>query len=136
MKVIQRGAFEGCSCLTEVFFAGNSQLQIIGESSFRGCGFGRFAVPAHVRKIMAHAFQDCKNLATVTLSQELETLGEDCFGGSALEYAMIPRSVREIASEAFYGCRNMHYLVIEEGSQLRQVGLLAFGQTPLDICDV
>lgn len=61
-------------------------------------------------------------------------LGEESLSRTALEYAVMPRSLREIANGAFCGCRMLRSLVFEDGSQLKKVGLHAFGDTQLDIC--
>ena len=62
-------------------------------------------------------------------------LGEESLSRTALEYAVIPRSLREIAKGAFYGCHMLRSLVFENGGLLKKVGLHAFGNTKLDICD-
>ena len=68
VRVIQRGAFEECQCLTEVTFVGDSLLEVIGENSFRGSGLESFTVPGRVRSVMARAFYDCKSLGMIILS--------------------------------------------------------------------
>ena len=102
--------------MTEVIFAGDSQLDVIGENSFRGSGLETFITPNRVRNIMARVFCDCRSLWTITLSQGLEALGEESLSGTALEYVVVPWSVQEIARGAFYGCHGLRNIVFEQGS--------------------
>jgi Listeria-Bacteroides repeat domain (List_Bact_rpt). len=52
--------------LTTVEFAEGSQLESIGESSFRGTGITEIVIPANVKTIGNRAFQNCANLEKVT----------------------------------------------------------------------
>ena len=76
-------AFSGCSTLTSVTFAENSQLTEIGMNAFYKTGLTSVNIPKSVTNIGEGAFADCSTLTTVNISQNDPTkqqCGEFIFG--------------------------------------------------------
>ncbi len=86
-------AFAQCSKLTSVEFLGPG-LEIIG----------------------AYAFNDCDNLAYITLPSTLQVIGDHAFASDPLlTTANIPDSVTSLGKEAYYGCTMLRNLSIGSG---------------------
>ena len=71
-------AFSECSSLESVTFKG-SQLTSIGDYAFRGMNPTSIEIPASVTSIGIRAFQNCPNLATVTVYAPSCSLGDNAF---------------------------------------------------------
>lgn len=94
-SVVSIGAytFAQCSKLTSVEFLGPG-LEIIG----------------------AYAFNDCDNLAYITLPSTLQVIGDHAFASDPLlTTANIPDSVTSLGKEAYYGCTMLRNLTIGSG---------------------
>ena len=104
VKIIGRGAFRECKCLSEVIFAEDSQLKEICEN----------------------AFHECVNLRSISLPEGLEAVGISSFKYSGLTEIAIPRTTRVIDCSAFSQCENIHTVTFQEGSQLKKIGYNAF----------
>ena len=99
---IGNAAFFDCQDLTSVTFAEGSQLESIGNNAFQNChnltsitipagvtsigesafyatGLTSIEIPASVTSIGMRAFQNCPNLATVTVYAPSCTLGDNAF---------------------------------------------------------
>lgn len=60
------------------------------------------------KEIPGHAFENCTELKSVTLSEEYCTIGENAFSGcSALETIKIPDSVTNVGGHAFENCSSL-----------------------------
>lgn len=80
VQVIGDAAFRGCGALTSVQFAEGSELLSLGREAFAGCtALSAFAVPAGVRHLPARLFEGCTALAEVLLHDGLLTFGDDAF---------------------------------------------------------
>ncbi len=65
-------------------------------------------IPDTVTTLKSHAFTNCINLATVSLSSNIETIGERCFSGcKKLTELVIPDTVNIIEDYAFIGCETL-----------------------------
>ncbi len=65
----------------------------------------RFVIPASVTRIDAHAFEDCKNLKSVTFPEGLTQIGEFAFSGcERITSVSLPDGVTMLPSGAFDGC--------------------------------
>ena len=71
-------AFSGSS-LGSVTFADGSRLESIGNYAFDNTGLTSIEIPASVTNIRGYAFENCPNLATVTVYALECRLGEDAF---------------------------------------------------------
>lgn len=73
-------AFYGCSKLREVSFAKNSQLAVIGESSFAYCrNLYKIEIPTRLSEIKKNAFMYCYKLPNITLGYSVKSVGEGAF---------------------------------------------------------
>ena len=81
-------AFGGCTGLTSITFASESQLETIGEYAFSDCNnasLTSITIPASVTTIKQSAFENCTGLTSIT----------------------IPANVTSIENWAFYGCTGL-----------------------------
>ena len=64
-------------------------------------------------KVGDYAFQNCKTIKTVTISEGASSVGSESFlGCSSLESVSIPSSVTHIGKDIFYQCVSLHSIVI------------------------
>ena len=147
---IARGAFEGCSSLTEVIF--NSSLESIGDDAFKGSalsslslpdnvsGIGKYCfygtdisslkIPANVSTVGKFAFANCKDLAKVEFCPRINQISESMFEGcSSLVRITVPESVKEIGKYAFSSCASLEQVIVMGGNQSVKEG--AFADSPL-----
>ncbi len=76
---IQEGAFSGCTSLTTVTFAENSNLRSIGKGAFQNDSkLDNLVLPASLETVEAYAFSGCGNLQHLTLPK-LKSIGTDAF---------------------------------------------------------
>lgn len=84
-----------------------------------------YTVPDSVTNIMAEAFIDSINLASISLDTNLQTIGgqafQNCFNLTSIA---IPNSVTNLGIFAFYQCLNLRNVVI--GSGLNSIGYQVF----------
>ena len=119
------GVFNGCSALTEVNFAENGKLTMIGAFTFNGCtsltqitipetvtsieycafsesGLTSVDIPASVEKIAGQAFYLCNSLKTITLHEGLISVDSMAFTGcTSVKEISLPRSLTTIGNNAF-----------------------------------
>ncbi len=80
-----------------------------------------------VTSIGSSAFENCKSLTSITISEGITSIGDSAFDGcSGLESITIPSSVTSIGDFAFNGCSGLTTIIFAEGSQLTSIGLYAF----------
>lgn len=100
---ITRGAFSGCSNLTEVVLPGT--LTSIGAGAFQGCGLTSLDIPESVTSIAWGAFSGCGSLTSVTLPSGITEIQELMFADcTSLSSIQIPAGVTAIGGKAFYNC--------------------------------
>ncbi|MGN0638872.1 MAG: leucine-rich repeat protein [Huintestinicola sp.] len=91
VKIIQPGAFCGCSALETVDLGAN--VEYIGKE----------------------AFINCENLRTVNMGEKVRYIGDRCFAGDArLEKIIMPDTVEYLGEGAFMLC-NLRYFNIPAG---------------------
>ena len=97
------GAFEQCSCLTNIVL--NDGITSVGDFSFSECsGLTSIEVPEGVTNIGNSAFRDCVGLVSLVVPDSVVSIGQYAFQGcSSLSEVDIPASVR-IGYKAFDGC--------------------------------
>ena len=83
-------------------------VEEIGRYWFRDSQIESVTVPASVKRIQPHAFENCKRLRRVTFQtgSELQIIGNSSFSRSALEEVSVPRGVQIIEDNAFGSCAN------------------------------
>ena len=86
VKKISRDAFANCKSLREVTFEEESELKIIEDYAFSGCGrLAKIGLPSALKSIGSFAFYGCYDLKDVRLQNCLEKIGCSCFSMSGLE---------------------------------------------------
>lgn len=82
-----------------------------------------------ITAVGGQAFSNCKNLASVSLSDTVTSIGESAFNGcSALASVGIPASVTHIGTFAFALCKKLTAITIP--ASVSSIGSLAFSGTP------
>ena len=105
VKNIGYGAFAYCTELETITFEANSNLTEIGGA----------------------AFGICSSLRTINLEDtKLEGIGAQAFFNTALESVYLPSSVTSIGMGSFYNCINLNSITFEEGTNLTEIGRMAF----------
>ncbi len=75
-----------------------------------------FAIPKSVTKIADGAFEYCKNLTNVTISNDMTSIGNNAFEScSGLTNITIPKSVTSIGDRAFSECSKLTSIIIPDG---------------------
>ena len=97
------GAFEQCSCLTNIVL--NDGITSVGDFSFSECsGLTSIVIPEGVTNIGNSAFRDCIGLVSLVVPDSVVNIEQYAFQGcSSLSEVDIPASVR-IGYKAFDGC--------------------------------
>lgn len=137
ITVIDEGAFQSCSNLVEVSFAGDG-LVVVGSEAFCGCSaLSKFELPSTVETIKSSAFQSTaiseitipsvcteigsfafynSSLKKVNFSERTEelALGSSVFKSTALESIVLPEQVTKIPASAFSGCGSLKSVTIPE----------------------
>ena len=69
---------------------------------------GNLVIPSTVNSIPFYAFNNCKNITSVTIPNSVTSIGSEAFDNcSSLTSITIPDSVTSIGREAFYNCSNL-----------------------------
>ena len=124
VKTIRQSAFCKCRNLRTVTL--NEGLETLGTDEYANdgkpwCGvFQESALvnvrlPSTLRRIEYYAFQNCRKLRSVTLSEKLEHVGQYCFWGSGLQDVQIPKAGIPVGEDAFSGCPAEQCLVVRDG---------------------
>ncbi|MBO7115882.1 MAG: leucine-rich repeat domain-containing protein [Prevotella sp.] len=80
VTIIGTNAFNGCTSLATVTFAGTPQLTAIYGDAFYGCAaLTTINIPASVTTLYGGVFQNCTNLATVSGGDGLTSIGTSAF---------------------------------------------------------
>ncbi len=76
----------------------------IGENAFRGARLKQVTIEDGVDLLEDGAFMNCRNLASVRLSETTIAIGNSCFAYcSSLKVERYPKTLRSIGSFAYYG---------------------------------
>ncbi len=122
-------AFSGCTSLSQIVLPTN--LQRLSWYTFNGCsnmvsitiprsvntiengvffssGLTSVIIPDGVKYIEESAFQDCKNLANITLNSGLIAIGKSAFAGcEKLKKIIIPENINTIHESVFANCSEL-----------------------------
>ena len=114
-------------------------VTLIHDYAFQSCtGLTGVHIPSCVETIGEWAFNDCVNMARLTLSEGLVNIGTSAFWGcTGLTELTIPGTVATIPQNAFLECKNLESITLSEGIQ--RIENYAFGYaykiTRIDIPD-
>ncbi len=127
-------AFEECSHLTNLT-VGNS-VTSIGYEAFYGCGVGNILIGSNGTSsngpctIGEYAFEECTNLANLTIGNSVTSIGYEAFDGCLVSNLTIgsnglsPNGPCTIGEYAFYYCTHMTNVTI--GNSVTSIGEDAF----------
>ena len=86
---------------------------------------GKYTIYNGTEQIESYAFQYCKKLENVILSDKLEEIGWDAFAGcKKLKNIVIPENVKKIGSYVFMDCEELQKVVFE--GKLEEIGYDVF----------
>ena len=87
----------------------------IGDGAFRGSCLVNVTIPDTITEIGGRAFEECKQLSSVQLSNNLERLDSYAFANcTSLTSIRIPKSL-EVSNWPFYGCSVLQNVEFESG---------------------
>lgn len=73
----------------------------LGECAFLSCPTKKVTLPSTLTKIGESAFEQMKNLKSLTIPSGVKSIGSACFAFSAIETVNIPATVTVIGKQAF-----------------------------------
>ncbi len=150
---IYYGPFYDCPKIQKLTFP--ERLTSIGKNAFYGTGLTEVKFPSSIQSIGNSAFQDCRNLVTITFAESCDnlTLGTNVFVNTAISSITLPNGLKKISSTTFGSCKNLTSVTIpasvteigasafsssgltsitfEEGSQLETIAANAFNSTTI-----
>ena len=92
---------------------------IIGTNAFQNLAISSVTIPNGVKEIEPQAFSNCKNLKTVSLSDELVSIGEGAFDGcSSLTEIVLPKGITSIKQYTFRNCKSLTSVILPEGLKM------------------
>ena len=95
------------------------------DNSFNGCQITSITLPAHMKRIGAHAFSENSNLTSVTMPETLLSMDEKAFYWCQnLTTIVIPDSLHIIPKEAFNSCPRL--ASVTWGNAVEEIGYAAF----------
>ncbi len=126
VTVIGEAAFSGNSTVREIVI--HDGVTTIGSAAFYGCtGLTAVNIPESVTSIGDAAFYYCSSLKSIDLRAKIKDIFTETFlGCNKLESITIPASVERIWTYAFSSCSALKTVIFEEGSQLEDIGYVAF----------
>lgn len=111
LRGIGWGTFSNCKNLGSIELP--EQLISIGIDAFKGSGLRSIIIPSSVQNVRGYAFQECKQLSTVSFNNpktEIEHMVfNDC---SSLSSVSLPSSIKRLADGIFWGCTSLQSIVI------------------------
>lgn len=130
VKEIAASLFEYTN-IKRIAFSENSELQIIGASSFSKTKIKEISIPSHVKFISKYAFCDCRELRKISFTDdsELIEIGFGSFKSTAIEVFNLPPHVKIIGSRAFSSCSILRQFVVPTNSELQEIGNDVFKDT-------
>lgn len=107
-------AFNGCTSLTS--FDAFKNLTEARLSAFANTGFTELVLPDSLVTIGNQAFNGCKKLTSVTLSNSVVNYGSSVFGScTALTQVTFGSNMASVPMQMFSGCTALESIVIPDG---------------------
>ena len=100
-----------------------AQIEEFPAAIFKGLNFTSVSFSDSVKTIGDRAFENCKQLATVTFGQGLETIGRFAFDGAGISGKLtFPDSLKRIKDYAFSNCLGITEIDLPEGNATIEYG--------------
>lgn len=128
VKVIEDGAFHGCTNLSSVIFDGSSQLTSLGSQAFKECrALTSIEIPNGITSLGDGTFEGCIWLTSVKIPNGVTSLGNCNFKEcSSLTSMEIPSAVVTIGDSSFEDCVKLKSVTFANNSQLTSLGISNF----------
>ena len=102
-----------------------AQIEEFPAAIFKGLNFTSVSFSDSVKTIGDRAFENCKQLATVTFGQGLETIGRFAFDGAGISGKLtFPDSLKRIKDYAFSNCLGITEIDLPEGNATIEYGAI------------
>ena len=130
IQTIEANCFQD-SPLKSLDFDPESELALIGPSSFAGCGIVSLSIPMNVKVIENDAFSWCP-IASLHFSEnsQLRRLGKRAFAYAEILSLSFPASLETIDEECFYQ-NDLTSVTFPESCSLQFIGPSAFANTSI-----
>ncbi len=116
---IGNSAFSDLTSLSDVKFAENSQLQVIGDNAFDTTSIKSIIIPASVKTIGTSAFTKCSKLTSVVIPEGVTSLGDEVFSyNKQLPSITLPASLTTMGKNVFNNCPSLKNISVTQGNTL------------------
>lgn len=111
-----------------------AEVKTIQQGLFRGSlTLESISIPSSVKAIDDSAFEKCRHLKKVNLSDGLLSIGKRAFAYTDLENVVIPSSVLVVSSEAFSHCECLTTVKFSKTISAMVIGTNCFLDSPTEI---
>jgi len=117
----------GAKCVNGVV-DGNFVYKDAKKTYLAGChntASGSISIPKEVDTIANSAFANCKNITSITLTDNVSSIGYGAFSNcEQLITFIVPNKVTIIQNSTFYGCKNLVSVTLHDN--ITEIGVYAF----------
>lgn len=134
VKTIGSGAFLNCSCLKEIEWDGEPQLEVIKDSAFQCTAIESMTIPETVTFIGVEAFSSCSHLIKIVFPKKIISIPKHCCSFCPdLESVVFNGEVEAIEPQAFRMCALSTFPF---GKSLKEIGIGAFSNNRFETLDL